>query len=221
MIMRDGDRTLRARTSGSGVGWIRCVGDGTDLIIAIQKDGAAGSQVIAGLGEERITTGLETVLASCRGAVHGIHGHVPHDQGDRIEGIDPIMRALMGALAETLPSSDHVQAAYGWTNRGGAMSIGCDVPIGDPRRPRPGDAVAGMAAGIRPGSVMVARDHTPMNAAMTGGEASHRAETIEIVMTPWIERSVDMDVLSRLRTIEAGRIAARALGLGCDEILKK
>jgi hypothetical protein len=221
MIMRDGDRTLRARTSGSGVGWIRYIGEGVDLLIAIQKDGSTGSQVIAGLSEERMTTGLEAVLASCRGSVHGMHGHVPHDQVDRIERIDACMTALLGALAETLPCSDHVQAAYGWTARGGAMSIGCDVPIGNPGRPRPGDAVAVMAADVRPGFVMVAKDHTPMNAAMTGGEGSHRAEAIEIVMTPWIERSVEMDVLSRLRTIEAGRIAARALGLGCDEILKK
>lgn len=127
--------------------------------------------------------------------------------------------SLMGAVVEALPDTSFASAMIQWGPAGCFASIGCDQPIGDPKRPLVGPAFERRIVGMTPPLTLREGSAWETVADQIVPDLGSVTRMGVVIMDATVETQVERDALSYLRAVGDGREASSRLDVPVGERL--
>lgn len=210
---------LRTAPAGFGLGLAAAIDDhGATLVMVHPTPGAAGD--LFDMINQARTVDFSAAFADRFGERVLLSGAChPASDLPLARSARDAATSLMGAVVEALPDTSFASAMIQWGPAGCFASIGCDHPIGDPKRPLVAPAFERRIVGMTPPLTLREGSSWKTIADQIVPDLGSVTRMGVVVMDATVETLVERDALSYLRAVGDGREASSRLDVSVGERL--
>jgi hypothetical protein len=217
--VRAGAWRLRTCITAFGLALAAAIDDDGTTLVMLHKAPGPADDMFTAIRENRSTDFARMVSRHFADPVVSAGRCHPSRDLDRASAAMDIATALTGAVVEILPDSSFVSAMVQWGPAGCFASIGCDEPIGDPKRPLLAERFEAMILDTQPALTLREGSAWKTIADQIIPDLESVVDMGVVVMDPTIETQVERDALSYLRAVADGREASARLAIPVGERL--